>query len=260
MLNFVKYQGAGNDFVIINLMDKTADVSFSKDQIVQLCDRRFGIGADGLMLLKPHEEYDFFMDYYNSDGSGGMFCGNGGRCIVAFAKRTGVIENETTFLANDGIHQASIDAAGWVKLKMKDTDSIVPVLEGCYLNTGTDHYVQFVEDLENINVFEKGQFIRYHEALAPRGANANFVSGDTSQLVIATYERGVEDETLACGTGIVAAAIVAIKNANQMGDSIVPVKAKGGHMEVRLSYDGKVFTNIWLCGPGKFVFEGVCDF
>lgn len=253
---FAKYQGTGNDFIMFNFFDPTLQIDLTTEQIVEICDRRFGVGADGIILLKPAEgEYDFSMEYYNSDGSEG-FCGNGGRCIVAFAHQLGIIKDETSFIAMDGPHTAIINADHWVELKMCDVDEFKNVINGIYLNTGTDHYVEMVENLNVVDVVKQGRPLRYHKELQPKGANVNFVSGDTHQLQMLTYERGVEDETFACGTGTVAAAMIAVKQANKIGSSIIPVKAKGGDLKIRFHYDGHVFTDVWLCGPAEFVFAG----
>ena len=257
---FVKYQGAGNDFVLLNLFEHPLEEALTKEQIVNICDRRFGVGADGLILLKPHAEYDFFMQFYNPDGSGSNFCGNGGRCIVAYAHRLGIIGQEASFLAMDGPHKALINpSSDWVALQMGEVASWKDVLNGCYMYTGTDHYVEIVDNLDEIDVVTQGRILRHHAEFQPNGANVNFIEGDLKQLKIITYERGVEDETLACGTGAIAAAIMMVKNAKQTGQSNIAIKAAGGNLEVRLKYDGKIFTDIWLCGPAKFVFKGQYD-
>ncbi|MEM1217116.1 MAG: diaminopimelate epimerase [Bacteroidota bacterium] len=257
---FVKYQGAGNDFVIVDEMgDFPAGVEWSVEQITQLCDRRFGVGADGLIRLKSHSAYDFEMVYYNADGGASTLCGNGGRCIVAYAHHLGYCAQQTTFLDIDGPHRAYVSRAGWVELEMGTITEIQTVLEGYFLDTGSPHYVQWVTDLAELDVPTRGAAIRYAATFAPHGTNVNFVTGSLAQLHLRTYERGVEAETLACGTGVTAAALVAIAQSGQKGDFKVPVQAQGGALVVRTEYDGQHFTNTWLCGPAEQVFTGMIE-
>lgn len=251
----MKYQGAGNDFIIFNHLDGSLLKDLSVDNIARLCDRRFGIGADGLMLLEPHSEHDFQMQYYNADGHPSTMCGNGGRCLVAYAHRLGVIGGNTTFNAIDGLHAAKVISADWIELSMLEVTEIEAVLSGCFLQTGSPHYVQWVDDIQAINVDGQGRSLRQHATFAPGGTNVNFVAGSIDGLAIATYERGVEAETLACGTGVTAAAIVAVQRSGKTGSFVVPVQAKGGKLEVRIEYDGFSFKP-WLCGPATFVFAG----
>jgi len=253
---FTKYQGTGNDFVIFNGFELGNDFSLTKDQIIKICDRRFGIGSDGMLLLQEHPEYDFRMIYFNADGSRGSFCGNGGRCIAAFAHQLGLVKEKTCFIADDGVHHARIIHKDWVELKMNDVTGIRPVLEGHYLHTGTEHYVEIVDDLALIDVFNKGKKLRHHSTFKPNGTNVNFISIRANELDIRTYEKGVEAETLACGTGAMASAIVLVKKQKQLGDFNIKVHAKGGELAIRFHYDGVKFTNIWLCGGAGFVFEG----
>ena len=231
-MKFYKYQGAGNDFLIADNRDASIvereGVLYSavsgldwSMQISELCDRRYGIGADGLMLLETGEGCDFRMTYFNSDGSGGMMCGNGGRCIVAFAADLGITHFD--FHAADGFHSAEIVSsegkAKVVRLKMKDVsgitaydslDAVSVPSKGCFLDTGTRHYVRFVDDLDNYDIVAEGREIRYNAPeLQPIGANVNFVQPTSGILKVRTYEKGVEDETFACGTGIVASCIAA---------------------------------------------------
>lgn len=252
---FVKYQGAGNDFIIVNHLEGVVLTDLSVENIARLCDRRFGIGGDGLMLLEPHPELDFEMKYYNSDGRPSTMCGNGGRCLVAYAHRLGVITKETVFHAVDGIHRAIVERPDWIQLEMGKVDEIETVLEGCFLDTGSPHYLEWHDDLADIDVDTQGRVLRDNEAFSPGGTNVNFINGDVNGLTIATYERGVEAETLACGTGVTAAAIVAVQRNGKRGQFTVPVQAKGGALEVKVDYDGKAFSS-WLCGPATFVFEG----
>ncbi len=256
MIPFYKYQGAGNDFILFDHLQGPVLQDTSVENIARLCDRRFGIGADGLMLLEPHPDYDFYMRYYNSDGRLSSMCGNGGRCIAAFAKRLGYVQEETHFLAVDGPHRARITADNWVELEMLDVATVEEVLDGYFLDTGSPHFVQWRSEIASVDVDNEGRILREHDQFAPGGSNINFVCGSANQVEIATYERGVEAETLACGTGVTAAAIVAVVRSGERGDFTVPVQAKGGQLEVKLSYDGNIFKHIWLCGPADFVFSG----
>lgn len=256
MIPFVKYHGAGNDFAIFNGFELGANFTLAQEQIIKICDRRFGIGADGVLLLQAHPEYDFRMIYFNADGSRGSFCGNGGRCIVAYAYHLDLIGNKTRFIADDGIHEAAVIQKNWVELKMNDVAEVKEVLQGHYLHTGTEHYVEIVDDVAAIDVPKRGKNLRQHDIFNPNGTNVNFISINKNELNIRTYEKGVEAETLACGTGAMAAAIVLVQKENKLGSSRIAVHAKGGELEIRLHYDGKKFTDVWLCGGAEFVFEG----
>ena len=250
-IEFFKYQGTGNDFVMID----NRDLSFPKDTeiIKKLCDRRFGIGGDGLIVLENHDIFDFKMVYYNSDGNESTMCGNGGRCIVAFAHFLDVFEDKTTFEAIDGKHEAEIHN-GIIKLKMIDVDVIKNIENNFELNTGSPHYVTFVEMLKDYKVFENGNNIRNSSSYNAEGINVNFVEEVAeNEIFVRTYERGVEDETFSCGTGVTAAALVYLKDKNQ---SSVNVKVLGGNLKVYAEKDGKIFRNIWLEGPAKQVFKG----
>ncbi len=252
-INFYKYQGAGNDFILIDAYDKK--IELSQPVIYQLCSRRFGIGADGLMLLKKHDYYDFEMIYYNADGLQGTMCGNGGRCIVSFAKKLGLIKDFTRFIAIDGEHEAYIYDNDIVKLKMQDVKDIEIYHNYYFLNTGSPHYVEFVDDIQNIDVVQLGKKIRYSKDFEPEGTNVNFAQIMQDILKIRTYERGVEDETLACGTGSVALALAYTKRSESY---ISPIKihALGGELRVYFKYLDNYFSDIWLEGPAKFVFQG----
>lgn len=254
-LKFFKYQGTGNDFVMIDQREERYLTREDHATIEHLCDRRFGIGADGLILLQNREGYDFEMIYFNSDGRESSMCGNGGRCIVAFAEKLGVIEDHARFLAIDGEHEAIIRIDGWVELKMTDVLNVETGTDYFYLNTGSPHYIKFVEDVNKVNVFEQGRAIRYSERFKTEGTNVNFVQPTGTGITVATYERGVEDETLSCGTGVTAAAIAYYLKSNQKNTRI-PIQVKGGRLEVRFEPKGEGFYNVWLCGPAQFVFEG----
>ncbi len=253
---FHKYEGTGNDFVMI---DQRLTKYLSRQDtalIERICDRRFGVGADGLILLQNTEGYDFEMVYFNSDGRESTMCGNGGRCIAAFAHSLGVIGEKCHFLAIDGPHDAVV-IGNWVELKMKDVAEVESGDGSFVLNTGSPHYVVFVEDLSDMNIVESGQVIRYSDRFRKEGINVNFVEKTADGIEVGTYERGVEDETFSCGTGVTAAALsYALANpslqTNELG-----ITTKGGKLKVRFEKKAEGgFENIWLCGPAKMVFEG----
>ena len=257
-IKFSKYQGAGNDFVLID--DRESKLKNLENKLIaKLCDRRFGIGADGLMLLTHHDDYDFEMIYYNADGKIGSMCGNGGRCIVAFAKYLKIIDNETNFLAVDGPHYAKISAEGnWVELQMIEVDSINKDGNAFVLNTGSPHYVAQVDHLASLDVFKAGKEIRNNDTYKANGINVNFVEQKSDHLFVRTFERGVEDETYACGTGVTAVAM-AMAQQKAPGYIETPIKVLGGKLQVNFNYDGNKFTNVFLCGPAEKVFEGEID-
>ena len=240
-MEFYKYQGTGNDFVMIDNRDE--EFPKGKDFIRQLCDRRFGIGGDGLILLENDPAADFKMVYYNSDGNESSMCGNGGRCIVTFAHFLDIFEDKTKFEAIDGLHEAEIHN-GIIKLKMSDVISIKNIDGNFELNTGAPHYVAFVENVEKYKVFENGNKIRNSASYCQEGINVNFVEEiSEDEIFIRTYERGVEDETFSCGTGATASALVFLKDKNQPS---VNVNVLGGKLKVYADQDGQTFKNIWL--------------
>ena len=254
---FFKYQGAGNDFVVIDNRSQHFDGQNAK-LIEFLCHRRFGVGADGLMTLEEVDGYDFKMTYYNSDGYEASMCGNGGRCIVAFANKLGLIENTTRFLAADGVHEAKIGDDRLVDLHMSNVPEISPLVDGYFLNTGVPHLVHFVNDLHVVDIEIEGRQLRYDARFQPEGANVNFVKQENDHLTVYTYERGVECETLACGTGITASALsAAYKTGKEEGKYFI--QAKGGELEVRFKRSGNTFSDIWLKGPAEMVYEGTID-
>jgi diaminopimelate epimerase len=255
MIHFHKYQGTGNDFIILDNRNWSF-TSLNTEQIKGLCDRRFGIGADGLMLLNNKEGYDFEMKYYNADGREGSMCGNGGRCLVKFAYNVGIHRDLYKFLASDGEHEAEIDDKGIVSLKMKDVDGVEESHGDYILNTGSPHYIKIVSEVMDVDVFAKGMDIRYSPRFAKEGINVNFVEQvKEDSIIVRTYERGVEDETFSCGTGVTAAALVCFHNAR--GFNEVTVQTKGGKLSVEFDRVAEnSFRDIWLCGPAEKVFEG----
>jgi len=256
-LSFYKYHGTGNDFILIDNRENTYSY-LSENQVALLCNRRFGIGADGLILLQNHKSYDFEMKYFNSDGKEATMCGNGGRCIVAFAAKLGLFVDKTRFLASDGEHKALITSDGIVELEMQNVEEINDIIAGHFLNTGSPHYVCFVNDINNVDVFSEGKRIRNLIEHFADGTNVNFVESRGGLIKVRTYERGVEDETLSCGTGVVASALAAYKKGVISKNSIA-INTKGGNLSVRFKFkdDGKYsFENIWLSGPAKFVYSG----
>ncbi len=257
-IHFYKYQGTGNDFVILDNLDETYHLT--TEQIRFLCDRRFGIGADGLMLLNPSAQHDFEMKYYNADGHQSSMCGNGGRCLVKFAHHQKFHhKNGFVFTAIDGLHEANIQTDGWVYLKMKDVLGVQKKLGDVILDTGSPHYVRQVADVRNMDVYKEGKGIRYSSEYKEKGINVNFVEKEEEdKIYVRTYERGVENETLSCGTGVVASALVFAHN--ESGFNRVTVETPGGKLAVEFDKIGNdQFKNIWLCGPAEFVFTGTIE-
>lgn len=253
---FYKYQGAGNDFILIDNRNLAID-HHNPAMIARLCDRRFGIGGDGIMFLQNKEGFDFEMVYYNADGQPSSMCGNGGRCIVAFAKFLDVIDTQTEFLAVDGPHSAKISESGdWVSLHMIDVDTVTTDADAYVLNTGSPHYVTLTEGLEAKDVYADGYAIRNNATYKEKGINVNFVEPAAEGYFVRTFERGVEDETYACGTGVTAVALAMAKHNNQTGAITTPVRVLGGDLNIRFNYDGALFSDIYLEGPAKQVFSG----
>lgn len=252
-IEFYKYQGTGNDFVIIDNRNE----SFPKksiELISQMCDRRFGIGADGLILLENHASLDFTMHYFNADGNLGSMCGNGGRCIVRFAEYLNIIKDQTTFEAIDGIHKATLDNEN-VSLKMNDVSDVEVSANHVFLDTGSPHHVQHVEDLENYDVKKEGAGIRY-ATYGKTGANVNFVEAiEKDTFAVRTYERGVEGETLSCGTGVTAVAI-ALFETNKTNSDSINLETKGGMLNVIFNKKDTGYSDVYLKGPASQVFKG----
>ena len=256
---FYKYQGTGNDFILIDNRVKWVS-RIQTDLVKHLCDRRFGIGADGLILIENHDDYDFEMVYFNSDGHESSMCGNGGRCVSAFASFVGIVKDHCRFLAVDGPHESLIKENDWIELKMNDVGEIEMGEDYLLMDTGSPHYVIFVEDVDDIDVVENGKAIRYSKRFRDQGVNVNFVEPLNDQIIVATYERGVEDETLSCGTGVTAAAIAHYLMQPSENRKEVIIKSKGGKLVVRFEPNGAGgFKNIWLCGKAELVFKGEID-
>jgi diaminopimelate epimerase len=253
-VHFYKYQGTGNDFIIIDNRDSAYD-NMSIQQVGHACHRRFGAGADGLMLLNNKHGYDFEMKYFNADGKESSMCGNGGRCLVKFAYHLGVHRDVYHFIATDGEHEAEIDSDGIVSLKMKDVPAIKEFHGDYILNTGSPHYVKLTKDVMTYDVVTKGREIRNSSHFAAEGINVNFVEQKSDhEIIVRTYERGVEDETWSCGTGVTASALVCYHN--EIGYNDVTVFTKGGKLVVEYDRMGDdSYTNIFLCGPAEKVYE-----
>ncbi len=261
MLKFYKYHGAGNDFILINAIEHK--VALSTKSIALLCDRHKGIGADGFMLLLPSAQYDFEMKYYNSNGKEGTMCGNGGRCISSFAYDMGIQKEAYCFRAIDGKHRARIldikSTEKIIELQMMDVDSIKNREDHLEINTGSPHHLNFVNNAKKLNVFEEGRKIRYSTDFKEEGINVNFIEEQENELFVRTYERGVENETLACGTGVTAAAIASsIRQAYKYNS--FHIETLGGSLKVEFNIESaQRFTNIRLTGPATFVFKGEID-
>lgn len=252
-LNFFKYQGTGNDFVMID--NRKTDILLDQKQIEFLCNRKFGIGADGLILLENISGFDFKMVYYNSDGRESSMCGNGGRCLTRFAHDLGIDKDEYHFTAIDGEHKAKL-IGNEISLQMIDVSSIKKVSKGVFLDTGSPHHIVFAENIADLELVKEAREIRYSETYKKQGVNVNFVEVESeSSINMRTYERGVEDETLSCGTGVTAA-VLALANEGLTTSNNVEVKTKGGILHLSFTRSGEDYKNIWLQGPADFVFKG----
>lgn len=252
-LPFTKYQGTGNDFIMVDQRSDTYIDPSDTALIQHLCHRRFGIGADGLILLEKSIHTDFKMIYFNADGRESTMCGNGGRCIVHYAHDLGVFKESCTFEAIDGVHHAFLKDA-WVHLQMNDVEEVESANGVYVLDTGSPHYVKVQEEKEHLDIVDYGKSIRYNAIYKEEGINVNLVSRNVEGISVRTYERGVEDETLSCGTGAVASVIAADLHFNTV--SPVKVRVQGGELEVSYKKEGNKFTKIFLCGPASRVFSG----
>lgn len=253
MIHFYKYQGAGNDFVIID--NRLQNLNLSQEQVAKLCHRKYGIGADGLMLLEASNDAHFKMVYYNADGNESTMCGNGGRCICAFAQKLGLVTTEAHFVAIDGRHYATWPSPFLIALEMNNVTDIQHFQDHSILNTGSPHYVSWQLNVAQVDVFAQGRSIRNLPTFAPKGINVNFAERTDEGLFVRTYERGVEDETLSCGTGVTACAIAA--SGNQLGHFITKIKTPGGPLQVAFTKDNtNTAINVVLTGPATFVFQG----
>ncbi len=255
MISFFKYHGTGNDFILID--DRKNNYTLSKEIIFRLCDRHFGIGADGLILLRNHSQFDFEMLYYNSDGLPGSMCGNGGRCCVAFAHSLGMIKEHTRFTAFDGPHEAKILSVTpyIVRLHMNDVHDIETGNDFIFLNTGSPHYVIFAEHVNKMDVVTDGRKIRYSDRFRNAGTNVNFVEVRNQEIFVRTYERGVEDETLSCGTGVTASVLAASTRSAEI-ISGTRVLTPGGMLKVYFQKKDGGFSDVWLEGNAEPVFKG----
>lgn len=254
---FHKYHGTGNDFIIIDNRDKT--IQLAEKTVAQLCARHFGIGADGLILIEPHDDADFYMRYYNSDGKLSTMCGNGGRCAVLFAKHASIINgNTTTFFGADGAHEAIFQENGIISLKMNVSDEPEIVGSAYVIDTGSPHFVRFTYNVENIDVKKEGRIVRNSASFKKEGVNVNFVEENSSESIyVRTYERGVEDETLSCGTGVTASAICQYHKQRLRGNKTIQVETLGGLLSVTINgSDFRSIDSVWLNGSAKAVFIG----
>lgn len=256
-ITFYKYQGTGNDFIMVDNRN-LALPRHNTELYRMLCHRRFGIGADGFIMVQNKEGYDFEMVYFNSDGNESSMCGNGGRCITMFAHQLGIIGKKARFLAVDGPHDAEIFDNGWVSLKMKDVASVEQLGDDYFLDTGSPHYVRFVrEELGDFPLIETAKHIRYNDRFAAQGTNVNIVHHNNGVLDVRTYERGVEDETYSCGTGVTAVALAAHANEKEGAQIVQPINTPGGKLQIMFDKTGpRSYQNIWLQGPAQFVYSG----
>jgi diaminopimelate epimerase len=261
-MHFYKCHGTGNDFIIVD--DRRKKFPAKKVSLIAaLCNRRTGIGADGLILLREHPQTDFEMLYFNSDGKLGSMCGNGGRCAAALSFKLGITGKKMFMAAYDGIHSAEILNADKerenfsVKLSMSDVTGYKTFRDCIYVDTGSPHCICFVNDVDELNVISKGRKLRYDKRFSPGGANVNFVSGKGKITAVRTYERGVEDETLSCGTGVIASALASAIKRNAVSENkSVTVKTPGGNLKVHYAFRNEEFSEIFLEGPAVVVFSG----
>ena len=260
IVHFSKFHGTGNDFIMID--GRGTDGSLLDSGLInRLCDRRFGIGGDGLIILLESNRLDFYMRYFNADGGEGTMCGNGGRCITLFANRLGIVDSATEFEGIDGIHTATILPGGEVRLKLLDVQGIERLEDGYLLNTGSPHFVKFVESLEKVDVEAEGSVIRHQERFGKGGVNVNFVETGPipGSISVRTFERGVERETWSCGTGVTASAIAtSFRSGNGTGS--YQVQSRGGQLKVSFAGGGEShYTDVYLTGPVSHVYDGTIE-
>ena len=256
-LSFEKYHGAGNDFIMLDGWNHVPEISHQ--QIRLLCDRHFGIGADGLMILKRHDQFDFEMLYYNADGAPGSMCGNGGRCISRFAMEKKYVGEKIEFLASDGPHTALMLPDNYIGLRMNDVSEVEIKGVDMFIDTGSPHYIRVVENVSELDVFAEGRKVRFNEEYKAQGTNVNFVMPYADGYFVRTYERGVEAETLSCGTGVTAVALSTAYRDNSKGNNNIKIFTTGGELRVRFHFDGTKFEDVWLEGPAERVFQGVIE-
>jgi diaminopimelate epimerase len=253
-ITFFKYQGTGNDFIIVNAVDK--GITLEPLQIQRLCNRKFGIGADGIILIKADVKTDFYVDYYNPDGSQ-SFCGNGSRCAVAFAFAENVFEGKTcSFNAIDGTHKGEVLDIDNIEISMRDVEGVEEVDGDFVLDTGSPHFVRRCNALKELDIITEARKVRYNQRFSEQGINVNFISQNGSEIHMRTYERGVEDETLSCGTGVTA---VALSSVSEDGVYARKIITKGGDLMVNFKKSGDLFQTIRLKGAAKFVFSGLVN-
>ena len=260
VVHFSKYHGTGNDFIMIDGRGTDGSI-FDSRLINQLCDRRFGIGGDGLIILMESSRLDFYMRYFNADGREGTMCGNGGRCITVFANHLGIVHSETLFEGIDGTHTATILSSGEVRLKLLDVPGIDRLEDGYLLNTGSPHFVKFVEKVEKVDVEAEGAVIRHQERFGNGGVNVNFVETGPipGSIAVRTFERGVERETWSCGTGVTASAITACYHTGNDTASY-QVRSRGGQLNVSFAGGGEShYTDVYLTGPVSHVYDGTIE-
>ena len=256
IIPFYKYQGTGNDFIIID--DREAKIELSKDKINQITSRKFGVGSDGIILIRNHDEFDFEMIFYNPDGSQ-SFCGNGSRCAILFSYHMGIVGRDVEFISTDGPHKAKIVSDSKIELKMSDSLQVLNLENGAFfIDTGSPHYVDYLKDVDAIDLIKSAREIRNSSDYIKEGVNVNFIQKMNQNIKMRTYERGVENETLSCGTGVTAAALVhASKLSVDKGE--IDVFTRGGNLSVGFSFDGKFFQDVWLKGGAAYVFKGELD-
>lgn len=254
-ISFHKYQGTGNDFVMID--NRSGKIKLTTEEIKAICDRRFGVGADGIILLDTHDSYDFSMNYYNADGTQ-SFCGNGSRCVVRFAETLGLVKEQARYLAIDGEHTSSINHDEIATL-MQPVSEVQTIGKDYFVHTGSPHYIIFTEDIHAIDLLKEAHRIRYNDAYRKEGTNVNFVEISEREILVRTYERGVENETLSCGTGVTAVAIAYCHRQGLKGHQEIGITTLGGPLRISLDENNGKFTDIRLIGPATKVFEGVFE-